>query len=183
MSAMIEIYKVMEKQDAATCCALFQKDKRTVPGAINHDEVNPEYKLSTDLHANFFETQFIQYNSFIYPAVVKGIQNYVNKYHFLEQIEPWEICHYYNIQRYNEGEGYFSPHCEYSSYHPKRHIAWMIYLNDCNEGTEFPYQNMKLRARQGMMAVWPAYWTHPHKGVTPTTSTKFIATGWCQFKE
>ena len=182
MTSLIELYTVMEKKDAATCCALFQKDKRTQPGTIVNGIVDKDYKLSTDLYANFFDTQFIQYNSFIYPAVVKGINKYVEKYHFLEVVEAWDICPYYNIQRYNEGEGYFSPHCEYSKTHPKRMLAWMIYLNTCNEGTEFPFQNLRLRARQGMMAVWPAYWTHPHKGITPTTQTKFIATGWCEFK-
>ena len=59
--------------------------------------------------------------------------------------------------------------------------AWMIYLNDAESGTEFPYQEIVLQPKQGLCAVWPAYWTHPHKGVTPNRGDKYIATGWINF--
>ena len=29
--------------------------------------------------------------------------------------------------------------------------------------------------------MWPAYWTHPHKGVTPNVGDKYIATGWLNY--
>ena len=28
------------------------------------------------------------------------------------------------------------------------------------------------------MMFWPAYWTHPHKGIPAPKETKYIVTGW-----
>ena len=59
----------------------------------------------------------------------------------------------------------------------------MIYLNDVTEGgyTEFPTQNKLLQPRSGDMIIWPAYWTHPHRGIASKTQTKYIMTGWYSF--
>ena len=65
---------------------------------------------------------------------------------------------------------------------PQRILAWMIYLNDAECGTEFPYQDITLEAKAGRLALWPAAWTHPHKGVTPNIGNKYIATGWYEYE-
>ena len=57
-------------------------------------------------------------------------------------------------------------------------LAWMVYLNDAASGTEFPYQEMIVEPKEGRTVIWPAGWTHPHKGVTPNEGIKYIATGW-----
>ena len=59
----------------------------------------------------------------------------------------------------------------------------MIYLNDVTDGgqTYFPQQRRKIKPRVGDLYVWPAYFTHPHKGLISKTQTKYIATGWCHF--
>ena len=56
----------------------------------------------------------------------------------------------------------------------------MIYLNDVTEGgyTEFPSQNKLFQPRTGDILIWPAFWTHPHRGITSKTQTKYIITGW-----
>ena len=93
------------------------------------------------------------------------------------------------MQRYYPGEGYFVLHCENGGPHPdkemtKRMLAWMIYLNDVKDGgyTEFPTQNKKFQPRRGDVLIWPAYFTHPHRGITSKSQTKYIATGWFGFK-
>jgi hypothetical protein len=59
----------------------------------------------------------------------------------------------------------------------------MTYLNDVpNGGTEFLYQNIKLPAIKGLTTIWPAYWTHTHKGQISKEHEKYIATGWFQFE-
>ena len=45
-------------------------------------------------------------------------------------------------------------------------------------GTEFPFQNVILSATKGDLALWPAEFTHPHKGIISPTQEKYIATGW-----
>jgi hypothetical protein len=60
----------------------------------------------------------------------------------------------------------------------------MIYLNDVTDGgeTEFPTQNIKFQPRAGDILIWPAYFTHPHHGITSRTQTKYILTGWYIFE-
>ena len=64
-------------------------------------------------------------------------------------------------------------------------LAWMIYLNDVTDGgyTEFPCQDKKIQPRAGDALVWPAFFTHAHKGITSKTQTKYIVTGWCEYLE
>ena len=57
----------------------------------------------------------------------------------------------------------------------------MIYLNELPLGeaqTEFLYQSIKLPPTQGTVVIWPAGFTHLHRGNTVYTTNKYIATGW-----
>ena len=116
-----------------------------------------------------------------------GLKSYMNKYSFLKDINQvggsrWRICPTYNIQKYEgKKEGYFTLHCEHAAGYPFRMLAWMVFLNDAKSGTEFPYQNRILKPKTGRLAIWPAAWTHPHRGVTPNQGLKYIATGWGYF--
>jgi hypothetical protein len=62
-----------------------------------------------------------------------------------------------------------------------RYLVWMIYLNDVEDGyTEFLYQDVAVQPRQGRCVIWPASWTHPHRGTINSTN-KYIATGWWKY--
>ena len=121
-------------------------------------------------------------NDSVYFFVKEGIDKYRDKYEYLNSIDKfsqWRICPSYNIQRYDgKEEGYFSLHNETSGSYPYRLLAWMVYLNDAECGTEFPYQNITITPKKGRTVIWPAAWTHPHRGVTPNVGVKYIATGW-----
>ena len=49
------------------------------------------------------------------------------------------------------------------------------------ELTEFEYQNILVQPKKGLTLVWPAVWTHPHRGIPAISEDKFIMTGWCSF--
>ena len=120
-------------------------------------------------------------NGSVYGFVKNALNQYTKKYDYLNTLNKssyWRLCPSYNIQRYNEGEGFFSLHNEQSGAYPYRILAWMIYLNDATSGTEFPYQDIVVTPSAGRTVIWPAGWTHPHKGVTPNVGVKYIATGW-----
>ena len=62
-----------------------------------------------------------------------------------------------------------------------RCLVWMIYLNDTpeNEGTtEFIEQGRIIQPKKGSVVLFPASWTHTHRGNPVYTSNKYIATGW-----
>ena len=81
--------------------------------------------------------------------------------------------------------GYKAWHCEHAyakeydslAEAPRRILAWMFYLNNAKSGTEF-MQYPTVRARMGRCVIWPAGWTHVHRGVIPNKGLKYIITGW-----
>ena len=117
-------------------------------------------------------------NDVIYYLVNEAKNQYIETYSHLKILQ-WRLCPFYNIQKYNgPEEGFFSLHSEQSGRYPYRMLAWMIYLNDAKSGTEFLYQKRTVTPKVGRTVIWPAGWTHPHKGVTPNIGVKYIATGW-----
>jgi len=61
-----------------------------------------------------------------------------------------------------------------------RFLAWSIFLNDVLEGGELEFLNysMRIKPKKGSMVLFPAYFTHAHRGNPPISNTKYIATGW-----
>lgn len=79
------------------------------------------------------------------------------------------------------GDGYHRWHSErFGMNTVERVLAWTIYLNDVTEGgeTEFLYQGLRVSPKHGRIVVWPAGWTHVHRGNPPLSNTKYILTGW-----
>ena len=121
----------------------------------------------------------VEINELVYFFVGQAIDKYSNDYTFLNVNKSWRLSPSYNIQRYDgDKEGYFSLHNEASGSYPYRMLAWMVYLNDAASGTEFPYQDLTIYPSIGRTVIWPAAWTHPHRGVIPNVGVKYIATGW-----
>lgn len=113
---------------------------------------------------------------------------YVKCFPSSELLTKWNLHHVFKIQRYYPNEGYFKLHFENPGLVSEpnisdRVLAWMIYLNDVSDGgyTEFPDQRKRYQPRTGDTLLWPAYFTHPHRGITSKTQTKYIVTGWFNF--
>ena len=94
----------------------------------------------------------------------------------------WEMIENYNTQHYKKGEGFFKWHYERGAdaeMNWRRSLVFMTYLNDVEDGgTEFLNQNCEVKARKGLTLVWPADWTHTHRGIISQTKEKTIITGW-----
>ena len=87
-----------------------------------------------------------------------------------------------NLQKTSSTEGYHVFHAENDGWQVKdRTLAWMVYLNTVPEGgeTEWLYQKKKVSPEKGTVVIWPAGFTHLHRGNPPMTD-KYIATGWYQ---
>ena len=61
-----------------------------------------------------------------------------------------------------------------------RAFVMQLYLNDDFDGgeTEFLYQNRREEAVAGDVIIFPAGYTHVHRGNPPIGGTKYIATSW-----
>ena len=64
-----------------------------------------------------------------------------------------------------------------------RAMAWMIYLNDDFKGgeTEFKFQKHREKPETGKLVIWPASFTHTHRGGMILEGVKHIATGWVHY--
>lgn len=106
-------------------------------------------------------------------AKTYGILNNMNKHGVFSS----------KFQKTSVGGGYHEWHFEQSNDDPRRILAWILYLNDVDDGgeTEFLYQSLRVKPKQGTMVVWPAYFTHTHRGNPPLTGDKYVATGWVEY--
>ena len=112
----------------------------------------------------------------------RGKADYTQQfYRGIEKLDPWEINHAFNIQRYLPGEGYSDYHCERAGETTGHRMGvWMIYLNDVYDKgwTEFYYQQHFEKAEAGKLVIWPCDFTHLHRGIVSHTETKYVITGW-----
>lgn len=90
----------------------------------------------------------------------------------------------FKIQKTKIGGGYHIWHFEAGNRQfSNRLLTWILYLNDVQEGgeTEFLYQHMRVKPEQGTLVIWPAAFTHTHRGNPPLSNEKYIVTGWTEF--
>tara|TARA_R110002073_G_scaffold147486_1_gene300232 strand:+ start:90 stop:683 length:594 start_codon:yes stop_codon:yes gene_type:complete len=85
------------------------------------------------------------------------------------------------LQKTKKAGGYHMWHHEHADIESlHRVLTWSIYLNDVEEGgeTEFLYQSQRIKARKGKIVIFPAGFTHTHRGNPPLSGDKYILTGW-----
>ena len=180
--SFIQQYLVLSPEQCHEFIEAFTNDTRQEPGMIGLDYIDPTKKASTDIKAQFLKEEFEQYNNIITKLLQAAVEEYITTYGLQEQPE-FTIHDAYNIQHYKDGEGYSQIHCEWmpDERYNLRMLAWMINLNNAQCGTYFQHQDITTPAVQGVCTIWPAYWTHLHRGVTPNIHDKYKATGWVNY--
>jgi hypothetical protein len=153
------------------------------PGVIGN-EVNPNSKTSVDkaispVTGDYRITSYLN-------ALEEVVDSYIKKYTFCNEVtKPWALNEHFNSQWYPPNGGFKVFHTERdgSLSGMNRMLVFMTYLNDVeDEGeTEFYYQRIKVKPRKGLTLIWPADWTHTHRGIPSPTQEKIIVTGWYSF--
>jgi hypothetical protein len=113
-----------------------------------------------------------------------GLQNcfdeYLNEYDILKDIPLHSTK--IKIQKTIPGGGYHIWHCEQNQGDmANRALVYSAYLNTIEEAgeTEFLYQRIRIPPKENTMIIWPAGFTHTHRGnVVHGDKSKYIITGW-----
>jgi hypothetical protein len=145
-------------------------------------EVDKDYKESIDLHIPF---QLALPHVQNYMQALQGVLNkYLVRFPFAET-SRFQVTEPLSMQWYPKGGGFKQWHTERSNALPgnaHRHLVFMTYLNDAEDGgTEWFHQQKYVPAKKGYTVIWPADWTHFHRGRVTTNYEKMIITGWFSF--
>ena len=151
-------------------------------------QARPEIKASTDFWLNDCDKLGPpeKYRWPEFQAELNGfIDQYLEKYRFFEYGGMFTSRHLPQIQWYKPGEGYHKWHIDGAQMNScDRAMVYMTYLNDVTEGggTMFYHQNVTTKAVKGKTLIFPAGYTHLHKGEISKTQHKYIITGWIWWK-
>lgn len=119
-----------------------------------------------------------------FGILLEGLQDcfdrYCNEYDVLNHSKL--TCDTYKLQITKPGSGYHVWHAEQSSNTQKnRCLVYSLYLNTIEEAgeTEFLYQKLRIPSKKNTCVIWPAAFTHAHRGnVVHGDTSKYIITGW-----
>jgi hypothetical protein len=88
------------------------------------------------------------------------------------------------MQFYKPGGGFHGIHFESSSLDlTHRVLAIQTFLNDIKAGggTYFVAQDHTVPPKKGKTVIWPAGFTHAHRGEVAPAEEKYVITGWISF--
>jgi len=175
----------LSKKECEIIINQFEKSEQG-PGKIWRDGIIqevPAYKKCKTLNDTNFDDRSIITN-IVGNQLAKFIKRYDQEQPQLRKLCRWGLYQGYSIQKYEtEDDGYKDWHAEAGSSGPpsNRILVWMFYLNNAKSGTEF-MNYPTVRAKRGRCVIWPAGWTHVHRGA-PNKGLKYIVTGWITFEE
>jgi hypothetical protein len=141
-------------------------------------------------HDNFYflnikNHSFSNFNEIpVIDIFIAGLQNcfdeYVNEYDILKDVTLNSTV--IKMQKTNPGGGYHVWHSEQNNGESaNRGLVYSAYLNTIEEAgeTEFLYQRIRISPKENTMIIWPAGFTHTHRGnVVYGNKSKYIITGW-----
>lgn len=111
----------------------------------------------------------------------EALQHYMQKYDVLFSSNTKLATWSHRLQKTAIGGGYHVWHHERTNLEvANRMLAVIVYLNDVEEGgeTEFIYYPRRVKPKQGRIVIWPAGFTHTHRGNPPISNEKYVVTTW-----
>ena len=143
-------------------------------------QISNEGSTNRKDYAYFYEIDAKDLAEETYQILNKCLQMYLNKYPSMAnfQMSSTNI----KVQKTPPKGGFHKWHCEQQGIKDAlRILTWTIYLNDMPENeaeTEFLEYGIKIPAKKGTVCIFPAAWTHTHRGNAVYSHDKYIATGW-----
>jgi len=157
------------------------KDRQQTDGAL------PHIKNDNQLGAHLTENKLLNFREkdakeLFFSGLQQCFDEYTKEYSWLSTITL--NCTQMKMQETVSGGGYHVWHGEQGNGdQATRGLVYMLYLNtlppEANGETEFLYQQRRINPVGNTMVIWPAAFTHLHRG-NPVygDNIKYIVTGW-----
>jgi hypothetical protein len=184
MEYIYEAHNIVPRALCEEIIEKFENDPDKSAGKIGGDEVIEIFKKTIDLKV-YTKPDWKMINDQIEIHLVSGIKKYFeylfhNAFHgddhdILEKMFGDNIAiTNFIIQRYKVGD-YFRWHVD-DKIGDKRLLAFIIYFNDNESGTEF-INGKNIKPECGKILFFPSTWTYPHRGQEVEKGVKYIMTG------
>jgi len=167
--------------DAELCeniIARFEKDPRRKPstayvsGQASTRDARTGMQLVCDAEGDWADVI-----AAVIPALQSTLILYAKEHAALGTVIDGEglACTGPVIERVDPGQG-FAWHYDQTSYSRQRVLAGLLYLRKIEKGghTEFKEQDSRIQPETGKIALFPPYWTHMHRGVSPASEAKYV---------
>ena len=165
----LKYYHTINKVYSRNNLGLAQDNHYSFLTGAYKDELNLQY-LGQDFQMIFW--------SQCYPK-------YVETYPIIKEFNKHRIYDL-KLQKTEKGQGYHKWHSEMVDAGSRnRFMVISLYLNTVQKGgeTEFLNQGLRVEAVKNRLVMFPATYTHVHRGNPPLDGTKYIITGWVEFGE
>jgi hypothetical protein len=161
---LIEYFKISDKKQPGTVISGVNSDIKDSTDILLQDDIQQEY----------------------FTHIRSCTDAYIKDFPACNMYAPWGVFEKTRLQYYKPMSGFKVWHTERAGTEfpsHNRHLVYMTYLNDVTDGggTEFMNQKLVVDAVKGKTLIWPADWTHTHRGVISSTQEKYIVTGWFSF--
>lgn len=155
------------------------RNRQDSEGARKYQKQDNFYFLNIKNHS------FSSFNDIsVIDIFTTGLQNcfdeYIDEYDILKNLNLNSTT--IKMQKTDPGSGYHIWHSEQGNGESAgRCLVYSAYLNTVEEAgeTEFLYQRIRIPPKENTMVLWPAGFTHTHRGnVVHGNKSKYIITGW-----
>ena len=166
----------------------FESNKNKQKKGVTVSGQNLNFKNSTDILINPKDIKLLGNEVFekYLHNLFSCYEEYLSEWPFLMTFAENLQISSFNLQRYQSGQHFQNLHTERNSLGTLHRVfAWMTYLNDVDQedggSTFFSHYGLAIQPRKGLTLIWPAEWTHAHKGNVVKANNKYIITGWMTF--
>ena len=154
-----------------------RQDGENISSSLKENDI---FHTDDKMPKNIFNSSFKLMIPFV-EACDEAYTLYRKKFGVLNEFPRHRISPSIQMQRVKPTQGYHVWHCENSALAlSNRIMVPILYLNDVEEGgeTEFLYQSMRISPKKGTLVLFPAGFTHTHRGNPPLKGYKYFITSW-----
>lgn len=178
----IGIYEnVLNEDECKNIIKLFEDDLNTKVDSTGDTQFNKD-KMERYDYQKFYQSD--NTSNLIVSKINKALDEcillYAEEFWTVKQLKATSAV--IKLQKTPPRGGYHVWHCEQDcKFNSTRALAWTIYLNDIPDGegeTEFLWQGLRVKPKAGTVSIFPAAFTHTHRGNPVYSCNKYIATGW-----